>query len=386
MLGLFKRSQPVVDAGELGRSMVALPLRTGCTPPSTCPVLIVDANGHTRRGAPGKRVELRDGEQGWAWHPGPYTVELAPFAQAPEAGLRTSFAIEAEPDGTRQRFDLLLAAEANGPLPLAALARALEAALQRELAGGSLELPPCTTIEEWNVFRQGLNQLCYMRFGLSVDDCVPVDLGESRDYAALLAARALGAADQPALRIEPVLGAEVLPAVLPSVPPSAPTPASAAMDAHAAPAPCPVGDARAVRRLFLELPSLMCGLRLAALPAGQDQFRRQQALLQRLDLLSVSASTMPALGLAAPGQPLAPKEQLRRAHHARRACASLDEAWALLARFRSQAAQDEQGGAARLDILYDEAERIVANLELDCVARRAVAADAVSDVFQGAWA
>jgi len=367
MLGLFKRTQPVHDAGELGRSMVALPLRTGCTPPSACPVLIVDASGHTRHAAPAKRVELRDGEQGWAWHPGPYTVDLAPFAQAPEVGLRTGFAIEPELEGARQRFDLLLAAEANGPLPLATLARALEAALQHELAGGALELPPCATIEEWNAFRQGFNQLCYMRFGLSVDDCVPVDLGGAHDYAALLAARAAAAPAQPAVRIEPVFDAAA----------AAKAPAQQAGEDAAA--PCPVGDARAVRRLFLELPGLMCGLRLAALPAGQDQFRRQQALLQRLDLLSVSASTMPSLDLAAPGQPLAKDAQAHRARHARRACASLDEAWALLARFRAQAMQAGAGGADGTAALYDEAERIVANLELDCGARRAVTAAAHAD-------
>lgn len=364
MLGLFKRAQPVLDAAELGRSMVALPLRTGCTPPGACPVLIVDASGHTRHAAPAKRVELRDGEQGWAWHPGPYTVDLAPFAQAPEVALRTSFAIEPELDGARQRFDLLLAAEASGPLALATLAQALEAALQRELGAGALELPPCTTIEEWNLFRQGFNQLCYMRFGLSVDDCVPVDLGASRDYAASLAARAAMAVEQPSLppstRTEPVLGA---------------APAAATTnDGDTGAAPCAVGDARAVRRLFLELPGLMCGLRLAALPAGRDQFRRQQALLQRLDLLSVSASTMPALDLAAPGQPMALAEQRRRAHHARRACASLDEAWALLARFRALDAQAGPVGAKRSADLYDEAGRIVANLEFDCAARRAAAA------------
>ncbi|WP_051971424.1 hypothetical protein [Massilia sp. 9096] len=365
MLGLFKRTQKVADAGELGRSMVALPLRAGCTPPAACPLLIVDASGHTRRAAPARRVELRDGEQGWAWHPGPYTVDLAPFAQAPEVGLRTRFAIEPELEGARQRFELLLAAEADGPLPLAALARALESALQRELAAGALELPPCTTIEEWNAFRQGFDQLCYMRFGLSVDDCVPVDLGASVDYAALLAARAFDAQPSSA-RLEPVLGR--MPAARP-----------ARIDApgQEAAAPCPVGDARALRRLFIELPGLMCGLRLAALPAGQDQFRRQQALLQRLDLLSVSASTMPALGLAAPGRPLAMDAQARRARHALRACASLDEAWALLARFRAQAAQGDAGGAdgsAGAALLYDEAERIVANLELDCGARRAAGA------------
>jgi uncharacterized small protein (DUF1192 family) len=137
-------------------------------------------------------------------------------------------------------------------------------------------------------------------------------------------------------------------------------------------APAPVADkvvpdmvdAKALRRLFLELPCLMCGLRFGALPNGQDQFRQQQALLQRLDRLSVEITSMPALVLAAPGQPLALDEQLRRMRHSRRATVALDEAWALLARL--EGAQGE-----RLAALYDEAERIVANLEADCAGRRA---------------
>lgn len=363
MLGLFKRAQPVLDADDLGRGVVALPVRTGCTPPPACAVVIVGAGGHTRRGVPGKRVELRDGELAWAYHPGPYTVDLLPFAQAAEIGLRTSFAIDLDADDARHRFDLLLAAEAQGPLPLAVLARALEEALQRELAQGALELPPCTTIEEWNAFRQGLNQLCWMRFGLTVDDCLPVDLGETSDFAELLAARAAEPPPDALLRIEPVLGPVPLPLAEDA------QAASPALDEDPA-----LLDARALRRLFLELPGLMCGLRLAALPSGQDQFRRQQALLQRLDLLSVAASTMPALDLAAPGQPLAAGEQMRRVGHSRRACASLDEAWALLGRFSTRGAQGAQADDEVLGRLYDEAERIVANLELDAAARRAASA------------
>jgi hypothetical protein len=365
MLGLFKRAQPVLDAGELGRSVVALPARTGCTPPASCAVVMVGAGGHTRRGVAGKRVELRDGELAWAYHPGPYTVDLVPFAQSAEIGLRTSFAIDLDGDGARHRFDLLLAAEAQGPLHLATLARALEDALRRELAQGALELPPCTTIEEWNAFRQGLNQLCWMRFGLTVDDCVPVDLGETRDFAAVLAARAAelqpGAQTAATERIEPVLGAA--PALLSE------GEQAGNMVLETDPA---LTDARALRRLFLELPGLMCGLRLAAAPSGQDQFRRQQALLQRLDLLSVSASTMPALELSAPGQLLAADEQLRRARHSRRACTSLDEAWALLGRFNGLGGDAGEDALARL---YDEAERIVANLELDAGARRELPAE-----------
>jgi hypothetical protein len=349
MLGLFKRSTPVADACELGRSAVALPVRSGCTVPPSFPVVIVDQRGSTRRAgaAAVKRFELRDGELAYAFHPGPYTVDLLPFAGAPEIGLRTSFGIDAmPPEASRQRFDLYLASEVSGRLGLDTLAAAMEGALQRELLEGGLALPPCATIEEWNAFRLGLNELLYMRFGVTVDDCVPVDLGDSRDYAAMLAARLRHAEAAPALPTLPASAAAV-----------------AVCGGQLEPA---MADAKALRRLFLELPCLMCGLRLAALPASPEQFRQQQALLQRLDLLSVGAGAMPALGLAAPGQALGPAQQLQRVRHSRRATVSLDEAWALLARLKS-------ASPALLTALYDECDRIVANLEADCEGRRRAA-------------
>jgi len=332
MIPFFKRAAPVHDACALGRTAVALPLSPGCGAPPGCPVVIVDADGRPRRATTpaGKKVELRPGELAWAFHPGPYTIDLNPFAQAPEIGLRTTFAIDPlDPAPAGKRFDLYLAAEADGRVDLAALGVAVESAVRNALEQGVLDLPPCADIDEWNAFRLGLNRLLYLRFGLTVDDCVPVEL-EAVDYAAQLAARAVPVAPAPvADKVEP-----------------------------------PLLDAKALRRLFLELPCLMCGLRLGALPSGQEQFRQQQALLQRLDRLSVEITTMPALVLAAPGQPLALDEQLRRMRHSRRATVALDEAWALLARL--DGAQGE-----RLAALYDEAERIVANLEADCAGRRA---------------
>jgi hypothetical protein len=351
MLGLFKRAAPAPDACELGRSVVALALPHGAALPSGCQAVIVGADGRARRLQAARRIEARDGETAFAFHPGPYTADLLPFATAPEVGLRTSFAIDApDPQASQQRFELYLAAEVTGQsggrLALDALVAAIEAALRHALASGGLDLPPCTTLDEWNAFRQGLNQLLYMRFGLTVDDCVPVDLGDTRDFAAELAARAQRQADAVADAI----------AAVPQAAPAAQALAAERFDPSAE-------DAKALRRLFLELPCLMCGLRLAAMPAAQEQFHRQQALLQRLDLVSVGVNAMPALDLAAPGQPLAPESRLRRARHSRRACVSLDEAWALLARLR-------QAGEAALPLLYDEAERIVANLEADCAGRR----------------
>jgi len=349
MLGFFKRAAPPADACELGRSVVALAVPAGAAPPSGCQAVVVGTDGRTRRLQAARKIEAREGETAYAFHPGPYAADLQPFEAAPEIGLRTSFAIDApDPQASQQRFDLYLAAEVSGRLELAALAAAIEGTLRHELATGGLELPPCTTLDEWNAFRQGLNQLLYMRFGVTVDDCVPVDLGDSRDYAAALAARAVAPAE-PFVSTAP---AAAQPTVYPS--PERFDPAAE--------------DAKALRRLFLELPCLMCGLRLAAMPAACEQFQRQQALLQRLDLVSVGVNAMPALALAAPGQALSAEQQLRRARHSRRACVSLDEAWALLARLR-------QAGEAALPQLYGEAERIVANLEADCAGRRSVTGD-----------
>jgi hypothetical protein len=340
MLGLFRRAQPTagVDTSGLGSSLIALPLPSKSAIPAGCAGVVVGEGGAMRRAAEGARLDLAAGERAFCFHPGPYEAELAPFAAAPEIGLRVAFAIDRpDPRAAQQRFDLFLASEGEGELALAGFTRTLEAALQVELAQGNLDLPPCTTLDEWNAFRAGFNQLLYTRFGVMVDDCVPVDLADSRDFARALEQRAA------------------------SIAPVAPDPpAQPAFD----PAP---SDALALRRLFLELPCVMCRLRLAVLPRGQALFRQHQALLQRLDHVSLAVGTMPALALAAPGQPLAAGEQLRRARHSRRACAALDEAWALLARL-------ERAGEAQLAALFDDADRIVANLEHDTAARRAVAA------------
>jgi len=344
MIGFFKRPAPVAGACELGSTAVALPLQPGCAAPPGCPVVIVDADGRPRRDTTpaGRKVELRAGELAWAFHPGPYTITLVPYGQAPEIGLRTTFAIDPlDPAPAGKRFDLYLAAEADGRVDLALLGAAVEDAVRGALAQGVLDLPPCADIAEWNAFRLGLNQLLYLRFGLTVDDCVPLELAGA-DYAAQLAARAL--------------------------PGPAPAPAPAPAGERVAPA---LADAKALRRLFLELPCVMCGLRLGALPSGQDLFRQQQALLQRLDRLSVEITTMPAFMLAAPGQPLPVEGQLRRMRHSRRAAAALDEAWALLARLDGAGKE----GEARLAALYDEAARIIANLETECAGRRAAHAD-----------
>lgn len=361
MFELFKRMAraPAFDAAGLGQDVLARPIGAGCVLPPSTVGLAVDRAGHTRRISAGGRLSLIEGEQGWCFHPGPYGCDLLPFAQAPEIGLRVHFAIDSlDPRLTQQRFDLFLASEGEGELRLSELAARVEDALQRELAQGNLELPPCTTLDEWNAFRAGFNQLLYTRFGLTVDDCVPVDLGGSRDYAAALRAR-VPATDEPYIGTAAAIPTiSAISTISAARAPAAGGTAPAAFDPAGA-------DARALRRLFLELPCAMCRLRLAALPSGQALFRQQQALLQRLDLACLAAASMPALALAAPGQPLAVDQQVRRARHSLRAAAALDEAWALLARL--ERAEDEG-----LACLFDEADRIVANLERELADRKLV--------------
>jgi hypothetical protein len=165
-----------------------------------------------------------------------------------------------------------------------------------------------------------------------VDDCVPVDLGDRVDYARSLRERVrpVAAQAQPAPAFDPAMA-----------------------------------DARAMRRLFLELPAVMAGLRQAALPPGCEAFQRHKQLMHQMDAANLSVGTMPSLALAAPGVPLDAPGQVRRARRAAEAVRALDEAWALLAHLGV-------AGDAQMPDLLDEAGRIAANLSLAVAARRAV--------------
>ena len=342
MRGLFTRKPAVAapDMSALGGAMLALRVPTGATVPHACVGVACDQSARARRFAPGERIALSDAHSAFCFHPGPYSVDLTPFAAAPELGLRLGFVVDSpDPRVTQQRFDLYLASEGGQEVSVAAIGAAIDAALQRELAQGHLELPPCTSLAEWNSFRAGLNQLLYTRFGVTVDDCVPVDLGESVDYAHMLRARAV-----PELAARATDSINLAPAAF-----------------HAAQV-----DALALRRLFLELPGVTCALRLAVLPPGQQLFRQHQDLLQRLDRVMLTIATMPALALLAPGQPLSPERITVRAEHSSAALGALDEAWALAARLGI-------APAAQLGPMFDDADRVVANLEYHSAGRRSAA-------------
>ena len=359
-MALFKRlRKQTTDTSGLGVSLIALRLDDGDAAPAGSTVVIFNAAGHARRVAPG-RVACEQGELAFCFHPGPYTVDLIPFAAAPELGLRLRFVVDAaNPRVTQQRFDLSLYSETSGRLQLAGFGASVETALQAELAQGALDLPPCTSLDEWHAFRAGLNQLMYTRYGVTVDDCVPVDLGEQIDFADILEARARRAQEAERLAAAPSIpGAVHVLDEHPAGPTAVPVPA-------AAPPPSAAQrDAQALRRLFLELPAVSRELRLLHLPEGLPVFERHQALLLRLNMASLNVTTMPALAWAAPDQPLTAEDQDRRSRQTLIARDALDEAWSLLARL--QLAGHEQWPS-----LLEEADRICANLETGLSLRRA---------------
>lgn len=363
MIALFKRSpHPApADTGALGESVLAMVVAPASTLAPGCTAVLIDPAGQARRPG-GTTVAAGPGESAWQFHPGPYRCTLRPFAAAAELGLHLVFVIDsADPRLPQQRFDLYLASEAQGGvLRCAPFCAAIEAALQGELAEGQLALPPCTALAEWQAFRAGLDRLLYQRFGVTVEECLPVDLGDQVDFAALLAARAAASDDLGEDPAEAPAGAAARAQVQPAEPPAAQSHAGAP-EAH----DHADGDAKALRRLFLELPCLLAALRRLSLPPGPALFARQQALLRQFDLLSLQLATMPALRLAAPGRPLDGASQARRAGHARRACTTLDQAWALLARLPAAPP------AAAAEAWLDEAERIAANLACDLDGRRA---------------
>ncbi|MYN18553.1 hypothetical protein GTP81_17530 [Rugamonas sp. FT107W] len=352
-MGIFsRRRKPAVDIDGLGVTLIALRLDAGDSAPVGSTVVVFNAGGHARR-LPAGKVACEPGEMVLCFHPGPYTVHLAPFASAPEWGLRLRFVVDAaNPRVTQQRFDLYLYSEMVGRLELETLRAAAQAALQTELAQGALDLPPCTTLDEWHAFRAGLNQLMYTRFGVTVDDCVPVDLGDQVDYAEVLKARA---AVEAAVAPLPLEKASASPPFMPV----AQTPRAAI-----AAVPTAQQDAFGLRRLFIELPSLASELRALVLPDGLQIFQQHQALLLRLGMAALNVNTMPALAWAAPDQPLAPEEQARRTAQTLLVVQALDEAWALLARF-------QRAGHAQWPALLEDADRICANLETSLAFRRA---------------
>ena len=326
---------------------------------------------------------------GTAWLVSVRTIrcQVAPFAAAPEIGLRIDYCFD--PGGDRARFALLLESEAERSLPTHAVQAAMQDTVRSALQCGAVELPPCTSDEEWHAFRAGLNELVYTRFGLVVEDCIPVDLHPAVDFAAQLLAATVVAAGPSR---EPVGPDCAPPGRIPSqqaahrAQPTSAAPGEGS-DRHHAPLPAwrawvnaadvPLHALRAaaastqrgaasvvslaMRRLFLELPALSAGFRALPMKEGDGTFAPMQDILRRLSLAALAVNTMPTLALAAPGRKLSRETQQLRALHAVAAQSALDEAWAMLAAMRCGP-----------DVLpLGDVDRILANLEFSLAQRRA---------------
>jgi hypothetical protein len=366
MIGLFKWAERLAPPqhSDLGGAVVLRRADTGSVVPPDC-VGLACSGASAQRVEAGKRV---DGETAYIFHPGPYRFEIVPYEDAPELGLHLQLAVdEPDPRMRQQRFDLFVLAEAGDGLTVEALRALAEASVQRELAQGGLFLPPCTSIEEWHAFRAGVNQLVYTRFGFTVEDCYPVDLAGQVDFAAQLRARAVAGEAVAASRQPPVT--EPSGAAAPEQPawPERTARMLAALRGKPAVDAAEV-DAHALRRLFLELPNVICTLRTADVSDCAD-FHARQALLARLDAASLAVTTMPSLEWEAPGRRLAGAEQVRRAQAGAEALEALDEMWALLARVAG-------GGEGACAQAADAADRVVSNLECALAARRAVRLEA----------
>jgi hypothetical protein len=297
----FGKPRSAMQEAPLGTTLVALRVHGDVRLPPGCVELVFSAAGQARR-APHTRAAK--GELAVAYHPGPYETVFAPFAGAPEIGLRLRYLADAaDPRVAQQRFDLFLFSEAGEALSVQALHQATAAAVRDALAQGVLELPACTTLDEWHGFRAGLNELLYTRFGLTVDDCVPVDLGDEIDYAHMLRARAgqalaaPPAPPAPAIRARTTQGAdaaaragEALPATT-----GAATTRSTPREEVAVAAPAGTRDAAAATA-----PGGTRDTVVAATPAGSGNAARAMASPGKLDeLATTSAATVPPAARAA---------------------------------------------------------------------------------------
>jgi hypothetical protein len=280
----------------------------------------------------------------------------------PEIGLKIAFVLDSlDPRVNVQRFDLFLASEIEQDLSLASMQARLENGLQAELAAGGLECGACMSLPEWMRFRAQLERWLYTRFGLVIEDCALLDLGEQVDYAQILLQRAAAVSAAPAAVVQP----EPMPEIPPEAPPELPPEAPQAVRSDKGREVPGMSDAAQLRRLFLELPDFTARWRAMNPPGGY--FALQQTTAQRLSLLKAQVSAMPALAWASPQQALTAAQIKTRSGHMQQAIAAWEQAWFLLARL-TQA----QGDAEQWQRERDEIDRILANLEYTLAARAAL--------------
>ena len=374
----------------LGETHIACPAAARMAVPAGCIGIAIEADGSSRRYASGQvmptaSMKSSDQQQSpqqspqklpqksfWV-HAGPYHTQLCLHPATPEIGLKIAFVLDSlDPRVNVQRFDLFLASEIEQDLSLASMQARLESGLQAELAAGGLECGACMSLPEWMRFRAQLERWLYTRFGLVIEDCALLDLGEQVDYAQILLQRAATVSAAPAaphpLPPGPMADPSDEPKI-PEMPPKmpqeiAPEMPQAARSDKGRDVPG-MSDAAQLRRLFLELPDFTARWRAMNPPEGY--FSLQQTTAQRLSLLKAQVSAMPALAWASPQQALTAAQIKTRSGHMQQAIAAWEQAWFLLARLTQPPGDAEQWQRER-----DEIDRILANLEYTLAARAAL--------------
>jgi hypothetical protein len=383
---------PTAAEAALSSPFAAIKTTTGTiVVRADCIGIAVAADGSTRRHASGQSM-AGPWQKAFLVHTLPHRCQLCLHPATPEIVLDLCFVLDSpDPRVAQQRFDLFLASEIDGDLSLAAMAAQMQTLLQAELAAGQLDCLPQMSLAEWMRFRSQLERWLYTRFGLTVEDCALTDVGEQVDYAQMLLARAQA---QAGTHAAVPANAHAQADARAQTPAPAPVHANSQADAPAqvqalhasahdhAPtsaqafAPTPAYEAMSVsqdtallRRLFLELPDFSSRWRALNPPAGS--FTLQQSVLQRLSLLKTRVAAMPALALAAPGQPLPASRIAARSDALRQAIVAWEHAWAMLARL--QGAQDAPDAASCWQAEQDAILRMLANLEAGLERRAQVA-------------
>ena len=286
--------------GQLGSSYIAGQLTLAGKVPAHCFGLAALAAGDSRGDMHRLPVGSNIAAGGYLVHPGPYCVDILPQQNAPELALRLYLVLDsADPRLQRQRFELFLHSEAPSGLSLAELRQSVQACIDAQ--SQHLYLETCPSAQEWLAYRAALEKLLYIRFGWSVEDCMPVDLrGQANcvDYVDQVLACAAEARPQ---RIEAHTQTPI--------------------QTSAQKLPMPAAQLR--RRLFLELPALCQAWRLLDWPQNLALFSQRQALWHRLDMLDAQLAILPDAAFHKPSL-----------HQ------TLEQAWAQLAQWQALAAHE----------------------------------------------
>lgn len=258
----------------LGQNCIALKLHAACTVPPNC-LGINLAQQPAQRLAAGATLAAG----AYLVHPGPYALRLQPHPEVAEIVLALKLVLDQpDPRLPEQRFDLFLRTEGTDQIEAAQFCAQLQTCVQQAVQDQQLSLQTCASAKEWQQFRAGLEKLLYVRFGWSVEACLPQDIGTQLDAADVLLAQAAQLDSLEASATPPQVRADN-------------TANQAATQAPTEASPATANSRALMRRLFLELPALVQAWRQLPWPIDSALFAQRQLLFHRLDMISAEVAT-----------------------------------------------------------------------------------------------